>query len=82
MRCKMSFKALSATPNLEAILLDAKGKASEYEYLMWEANRECAYIYLTGKFQNEDYYPTYEDFIFEYEKNEVCPYVTLKVVFL
>lgn len=78
----MSCKALSATPNLEAILLDAKGKASEYEYLMWEAGKEIAYIYHIGKFQNEDYYATYEDFIADYEKNETCPYVTLKVVFL
>ena len=78
----MSCKALSATPNLEAILLDAKGKSDQYEYLMWEASRECVYIYHTGKFQNPDYYPTYEDFIADYEKNEVCPYVKLKVVFL
>lgn len=78
----MSCKALSAVPNLDAILLDSKGKPDQYEYLMWEASRECAYIYHVGKFQNTDYYASYEDFIADYEKNETCPYVTLKVVYL
>ena len=78
----MSCKALSAVPNLEAILADAKGKVSEYEYLMWEACKEIAYIYHIGKFQDEEYYPAYEDFIADYEKKEICPYVTLKVVYL
>ena len=78
----MSCKALSAEPNFAAIIADAKGNISEYEYFVWSAAKEIAYIYHVGKFQNEDYYASYEDFIAEYEKNEICPYVKLKVVFL
>ena len=77
----MSCKALSAEPNFDAIIADAKGKVSEYEYLVWAAAKEIAYIYHAGKFQNEDHYSSYEEFISEYEKNE-SPYVKLKVVFL
>ena len=78
----MSCRALSAEPNFASIIADAKGKVSEYEYLAWTAAKEIAYIYHVGKFQNTDYYASYEDFIAEYEKNEICPYVKLKVVFL
>ena len=78
----MSCKALSAELNMQLIIQDAKGNISEYQYLMWEASREVAYIYQQGKFEDKSYHETLEDFIADYEKNEVCPYVKLKVVFL
>jgi hypothetical protein len=78
----MSIKVLVAEINLPLIIQDSKGIANDFEYLIWQASKECMYIYQIGKFQNKDYFETYEDFIDQYEKTEVCPYVKLKVVFL
>jgi len=78
----MSCKALSAELNMPLIIQNAKGNKTEFQYLMWQASREVAYIYHIGKFEDKSYHETLEDFIADYEKEEVCPYVKLKVVFL